>query len=246
MMKFIPRWVKDYGRKILKNKKILSHEERYYCKYNKDTVLKSIWVGHYLIYKKMIEFAEKIPTIDLCCGSGAGTKLLSESLRNKAIGIDYSNEAIAYAQANNQNSLTTFKKLDLNDFKDLQKLKKIIFSQKFEQVFFIEGIEHIHNPKKIISTLIESGVKLIFISTPFEKEDQESEGFHISPFTPSTYKEFSKQFNSKLVCYAKAMEATKIHEQIRIGVTESELLKKYFADKKNLALNYLILIDNRN
>src|SRR3989338_4727840 len=139
LKKYLPEWVKKYGRKVLK-KQYSGHVERYYTKYDKNKTIEQAWIGHYLIYKKMLEYVKKVPTLDLCCGSGAGTIVLSEFLKEKIIGVDYSSKAINFAKRHNQNSLTHYEKLDLNHDKDVEKLKKIIILNKLKQVFFIEGI----------------------------------------------------------------------------------------------------------
>ena len=115
-----------------------------------------------------------------------------------------------------------------------------------KQVFFIEGIEHIKSPEKIITALKESGIELILITTPFEREDVKIHGYHISPFTPSYYSNFAKIFNSRIINYAKFMEAKKVHQQIKEGVKESELLEKYFTKDEKDAINYLIIIESEN
>jgi len=243
--KYLPNWVKKYGRKVLR-KQFSGHVERYYVKYEKNKIIDQTWVAHYLIYKKMLEVAKKVPTLDLCCGSGAGTAVLSVFLNEKIIGVDYSDDALNFAKKYNQNSFTYYEKLDLNDDKDIEKLKKVIVSNKLKQVFFIEGIEHIKFPERIITVLRESGIELILISTPFESENQEIRGYHISPFTPSYYNNFSKKFNSRIINYAKFIDAKKALQQIKEGVKESELLEKYFTKDEKEAINYLLIIKSEN
>lgn len=241
----LPKKVKKLGIKILK-KQYAGHEERFFVKYNKNKIVNQAWIAHYLIYKKMLEYAESVPTLDLCCGSGGGTALLSDHIKERIFGIDYSEDAINFAKKNNQNSLISYEKLDLNKNKDIDDLKKIIIFNKIKQVFFIEGIEHIKYPEKITNLLIECGIKKILISTPFEKEHQEIKGYHCSPFTPSFYKKFSEKFNSKIIIFAKFIDSKKVYAQIMEGMNETDIFKECFTKEKNDAINYLILIDNSN
>lgn len=244
MKKYLPEDIKKIGRKILK-KQFSGHVERYYTKYDNDKNIDESWVGHYLIYKKMLEHAMDVPTLDLCCGSGAGTMFLLKHIKKKIFGVDYSKKALDFAKKFNSDSSIYFEKLNLNKNKDLEKLKKIILTNELKQVFFIEGIEHIKSPNKVITALKESGIKLILISTPFEPENQGIRGYHISPFTPTVYEKFSKKFNSEIICFAKSIDGKITSRQIKDGVKESEIFDKYFTKEKKDALNYLILIDNQ-
>lgn len=247
---FVKINIKTIGRKILQisnlDKKNCDSMERYYFNYNTGNILYSDWAGHYLIYKKFLSIADKIASIDLCCGSGAGTKLISKTLGTQVIGIDYSSQALEYAQNNNQDYSILYEKIDLNKKHDLQNLKRIIVENQIAQVFFIEGIEHLKDPFSVIDILVRNGVKRIFISTPFEKNNTIPSAYHIHPFTPSVYENFSKQFNSKILCYFKPTLVKSIQAIADKGYSDEEIIQNFITFSTDEAMNYLIEIDSKN
>ena len=87
--------------------------ERFEYKFDEIDSLSSIWCAHYMIYKKFLEHAENVSTLDLCCGVGPGTILISKKLNVQVIGIDYSKKAINYAKKNNLNKGTEYFCLNL-------------------------------------------------------------------------------------------------------------------------------------
>lgn len=199
----VPRQIRRIGKALLLSVKhggaAEGCVERFYFKYDRDKVLESEWVAHYFIYRKFLQIAERVPTLDLCSGSGAGTKLIAESLRVRVVGVDYSVEALKFAENQNQNSLIEYYQLDLNKTNSLDFLRELIVSKGLQQVFFIEGIEHIQSPNEVISTILESGIERVFISTPFEQESTTRLGYHVYPFTPSVYDRFVVRFGSKVL-----------------------------------------------
>lgn len=235
--------IKRFGIHLLKGEKAnVGNFERFDYKYEPNTVMTSDWVAHYFIYKKFLQRAECVPSLDLCCGSGAGTILIANTLNVNVVGIDYSDDAIKYSQNFNTTQLTQYHKLDLNKKDDLQTLKDIIVSNKILQVFFIEGIEHLRVPNDLIEILLKNGVKRIFISTPYEKEDTIPSGYHTYPFTTSIYYNFSKRFNAKILCYCKYVDKEKIKSLLKDRLEENQIIEQQFTNSTSDALNYLIEI----
>ena len=155
--------------------------ERYYYTYvNGADALHSCWVAHYMIYKAFLDKAEKVNTLDLCCGSGPGTKLIATSIGCSTIGTDYSQEALDYAGAYNFHEKVSYYKIDLND---TDKLKQIITDKEIKQIFFVEAIEHIKFDlaQKLLQLFVKNNINKIFISTPFGNFN--SGGFHVNILT---------------------------------------------------------------
>lgn len=216
--------------------------ERYYFAYDQSKVLESIWAGHYIIYRKFVQIAERIPTLDLCCGCGAGTKLISESLRIRVAGVDYSAESVNYAKKYNSDSFTEYYVLDLNNRSDLSSLKRLVKSQGLRQVFFIEGIEHIRQSDTVVTSLLESGVERIFVSTPFEQEGTRPQSYHVNPFTPKVYEQFAARFSARIICYCKPTLVADVRDLVGKGFGEEYLMQKYLTSSTTGARNYLIEI----
>ncbi|MGH7175546.1 MAG: class I SAM-dependent methyltransferase, partial [Minisyncoccia bacterium] len=77
-----------------------------------------------MIYRLFIdEPILKVPTLDIACGSGAGSKMLALATGCPVLGIDYSAEALAYATRNNASPGLTFRRLDLTAPGDRDQLR---------------------------------------------------------------------------------------------------------------------------
>lgn len=62
----------------------------------------SAWAAHYVICAELAGHAlPAAPTLDLCCGSGPGTRYLRGALGSAAAGVDYPEAALRYARDNN-------------------------------------------------------------------------------------------------------------------------------------------------
>lgn len=239
----LSKFTKNIVNKIKKKNSFDGHFERFYFAFDKDNVYNSNWLAHFFIYKKFLSLSKELPTLDLCCGSGAGTKIISSFLNTITIGIDYSKEAIDYAKINNTSKLISYHILDLNNENDIMKLSTIIKLNKIKQVFFIEGIEHVLHPEIILETLLNNGVIKIFISTPLENENVLPEKFHVHPFTPSIYEQFAKKFEFRTICYCKFVDKLIVKSQLESGLSEEKVIEQYFTKSKSEALNYLIEIN---
>jgi len=204
------------------------HFERFYTIYNDSRIESKEWMAHFLIYKRFLPLAEKVPTLDLGCGCGAGTKLIADNLDVFTTGIDYSKEAIDFARKHNTYKRVRYLQIDLRDRQELDFLTTIIHDKGIKQVFFIETIEHLKDPKNIVRFLFKAGIKCIFVSTPYEREKTQR-GYHMSPFTPEVFSDFSKIFDTELITYCKYIDAYNPP-------------KEPFTKDPNEALNYLFKV----
>lgn len=115
--------------------------------------------------------------IDAACGTGYGTAYMIEQGASRAIGIDLSEEAIAYCKKHYADPRLSYQK---GDAAELQQL-----DIKADLVVSFETIEHLRDPEKFIrnaaSILNEDG-KMV-CSTPNKK--RLSGSGNINPFHPS-------------------------------------------------------------
>lgn len=117
-----------------------------------------------LIVPHVVSYAHALPhvtgknVVDLCCGTGYGTKLLAEAA-DSVTGIDYQQSAIEYAKRDKiSNCIFIVQDLD-QEIPD--------FSQ-YHVVTCFEGLEHLKDPKGLVDHII--GQKKVFIfSVPNEK-----------------------------------------------------------------------------
>ena len=76
--------------------------ERFDYSYSADTAMVSAWAAHYVIYAELAgHAAPAVPTMDLCCGTGPGSRYLRDALGAYILSVDYSKSALKYARDNN-------------------------------------------------------------------------------------------------------------------------------------------------
>lgn len=98
--------------------------------------------------------------LDLACGSGYGTRILSDAGAKEVIGIDISREAIAYASKKYGNDKTHFKISDA--------LEINLPAKHFDVIVCFEFIEHIVNQEALLKEIrrLLSNDGILVISTP--------------------------------------------------------------------------------
>lgn len=198
-----------------------------------------------MIYRLFLEEpALKVPTIDICSGSGAGSKLLAIETGSHVVGVDYSRDAIEWANEHNAHERLRFEQLDLTDRRSVKHLRRVIDDVGIEQAFFIEGIEHLPvvHSDRLIGLLLESGVKRIRISTPYEQPGKQAEVHHITPFTPDRFKEFEDRWGARVLCYLRFIDVANLNAFIDAGHQEAAVLRAFSTEDPALAGSYLIQI----
>ena len=86
--------------------------------------------------------------LDIACGTGYGTRLLTERSAGveEALGVDLSQSAVSYARERYGDARTRFQVADAMDFAD---------DQGFDTIVSIETIEHLPRPEAFASRLAE-------------------------------------------------------------------------------------------
>jgi len=151
-------------------------------------------IHSYGYVKQYIDDGDRI--LDIACGSGYGTNLLSEIQGTECVGVDILTELIANAQS------TFFEKSNLkficSDYKDLT------FNHTFDKIFSFHTMEHIENDEdflsKMYSFLKNDGELFIEVPIlrplPFENIT--------TPINPDHILEYSiEQFKTKIEKYFK-------------------------------------------
>lgn len=84
--------------------------------------------------------------LDIACGVGYGTRLLSDKAVqvDSALGVDLANEAIEYARGRYANAKTRYEQGDALRFRD---------ERGFETVVSLETIEHVPDPRALVRHL---------------------------------------------------------------------------------------------
>lgn len=120
-------------------------------------------IPHGLAYVHALPMVRQRTVVDLCCGTGYGTRLLSESATS-VLGIDYSPDAIKY---NNT------RKLDNVEYKlaDVETIKEL----DCDVITCMQGLEHLDNPKELISRFID---RVWIVALPYDKNDDNEHHHH--------------------------------------------------------------------
>lgn len=120
-------------------------------------------IPHGVAYVHALPIVRNKKVVDLCCGTGYGTRLLSEAA-TEVLGYDYSKEAIAY---NNT------RKLDNVTYKlaDVEKLSKI----DAEVITCMQGLEHLDDPKALIQQNLD---KTWVFALPNDENDSNEHHHH--------------------------------------------------------------------
>lgn len=136
----------------------------------------SITYGEHLSrYMSVTDIVKGKNVLDAACGVGYGTQLLAKSA-SSVTGVDYSEDAIAYAKEHYSSKNVSF------DVSDATKMP--YKDASFDVVISFETIEHIHNPtafvKEVRRVLKPGGV--FVVSTPNDDEFTEGNVYHVHEF----------------------------------------------------------------
>lgn len=166
-------------------------------------VRSALWQEHLNRYLFVMRFVPKRVVLDVACGTGYGTELLSKSA-DFIVGADISREALRYANEHyTENADKNFVLTDANNlpFRD----------DVFDVVVSFETIEHLDRCDLFLQG-IKSVLKIngaLIISTPnskvdsFAKSSKPSNPFHIREFTGREFSKILCMFSSKKHFYGQ-------------------------------------------
>ena len=121
---------------------------------------KSVENDHLERYNFVLKYVHNKNVLDIACGSGYGTFLIStKGVANKVVGVDISENAIRYG--NHRYSAPNISRL-LGDACEIK------FNEKFDIIVSFETIEHVQNYDLFVKNLYENLTKdgILVISTP--------------------------------------------------------------------------------
>ena len=131
--------------------------------------------------------------LDIACGVGYGTRLLVDHTQGAiaAIGVDISEQAIAYAKQRYGSDRTQFIVADATRFQDLE---------GFTTIVSLETIEHLMYPEEFISHLITllrpNGV---FIGSVPTTPSVDANPYHLHDFTEKSFRRMVERHDLKEV-----------------------------------------------
>ncbi|MEN5277297.1 class I SAM-dependent methyltransferase [Brucella sp. TWI432] len=127
--------------------------------------------------------------LDIACGEGYGSSLLSKWGAKEVIGVDVSDEAIDTANKLFANETVEFHKYDAHH------IDKLLQQKKVDVVACFETIEHLRNPAKFLNSIkkLLSKRSIVAISCPNEKNDFSSDNpFHLGTYSFAEFKSLTE------------------------------------------------------
>lgn len=123
---------------------------------------------HAFAYAIALGYVQGKKVLDICCGTGYGTKLIAEAAKH-VIGIDYSNTAIAYALRSKPDNCVFLCKDAESDLP--------LKSYNPDVITCMQGLEHLDNPKALIEKYKD---KTWIFALPNGGEDIENHHYNIT------------------------------------------------------------------
>ena len=108
---------------------------------------------HVAVYEWIAERCRGLRVVDLACGEGYGANLLAERAA-EVIGVDANPEAHEHASARYRRPNLSFQRGLVEDF-----------DEQVDAVVFLQTIEHIHEPERLLDRISEIA-PAAYISTP--------------------------------------------------------------------------------
>ncbi|MBN2007733.1 class I SAM-dependent methyltransferase [candidate division KSB1 bacterium] len=155
----------------------------------KNGELSVVYSRHRFAYDYVSQFIEKKSVLDIGCGAGYGSKLLSEKAM-EVVGIDQSAEAISYCKRNYQAANLSYQQADATT---------LSLNRQFDAAVTFQAIEHFEDVSAFIDIVKKHVVPggQIFITTPNILPTQKSRNKNDYHCSEMTYQEFHDQLSQK-------------------------------------------------
>jgi 2-polyprenyl-3-methyl-5-hydroxy-6-metoxy-1,4-benzoquinol methylase len=148
-----------------------------------------VFSRHKFTYEYIQQYTGNRTVIDVGCGTGYGSRILSENAR-EVIGIDLNNEAIAYCRENYKSENLSFVQSDVFSLNE---------ERKYDIAVTLQVIEHVDNVSEFcdkLKSIVKEGGG-VFISTPNIPVDQKIRNKNSYHVNEMTYPEFKKILENK-------------------------------------------------
>jgi 2-polyprenyl-3-methyl-5-hydroxy-6-metoxy-1,4-benzoquinol methylase len=166
-------------------------------------------IEHIHRYMLAAELCSGARVLDLCCGSGYGSRILREVCPS-VVGIDKDVGTIDMARAMiGRETDVEFEAADAHDV-----LSRSL-PDHFDAIVLFEGLEHLANPEKAIAALqrhAEAGLKLV-VSIPNSKTFGEENPFHVVNYGYEDAVEVGSRFDHATILYQFVAEGSVIRSE---------------------------------
>ncbi len=191
-------------------------------------------------YQAAAEICAGMRVLDLCCGSGYGTRLLSRTAAS-VTGVDIDAASIERALA----TMSDVEDVSFEVADALEYLQRDL-SERFDAIVLLEGLEHLPDASRVTELLrshAQEGVAL-FISIPNEGSFPEDNPFHLTEFDYEDAIAIFEGLPGARILGQSHAEGSLISElgAVELGPVEANLVLAERADAKNF--NHYLVIAN--
>lgn len=164
---------------------------------NYSDIESAIHLNRYLLVKDICK-GKKV--LDIACGEGYGSKLISEWGAEEVVGVDISSDAINVARQTFNDSNIKFIQMAADD-------KKIEIKQKFDLIVSLETIEHLKDPKQFLKNLksLSHDDTVFVITCPndyfYYPNEDEGNKYHLKKYKFIDFKKLSEEILGNNVQY---------------------------------------------
>ena len=217
-----------------------------------DVATSYILYQHLAVYEYAQQFVKDRVVMDLGCGEGYGTALLAKTAK-KAVGVDYSSQAIAKARQNY--------KYDNIEFicSRVDRLK--IESETFDVITAFQLIEHLSSPGIFLSEVqrLLKHQGLFFLSTPNKKASIIRHPYHFREYDQDELRVLLKNHFAKVSVFGlqyspkvaairekrrKASEALLLLDPLRLHMLLPRFIRQKVFDLVASIMNRTLYVKN--
>lgn len=184
---------------------------------------------HLIRYELAKSFVRDKKVLDIACGSGYGSNILSMAGAKSVCGVDISYAAVENARKKFTNNNLIYKTGDAENLTDLE--------SDFDLAVSFETIEHLKNPEKFLDG-IKKALKndgLFLVSTPNFEVSGNKNPYHVKEYTRT-------EFDSLLRRYFKNVDILNQENAIASMITVSGDYPVKLMKSESLKPSYFIAI----
>jgi ubiquinone/menaquinone biosynthesis C-methylase UbiE len=220
---------------------LIDNGERMVPKYHKSKLIYAEHVARYRVLDNIV-FNKRV--LDVACGSGYGTRILSQKASN-VVGVDINPDSIKYAKQHYS---------DKNIHYICSNATKIpVENNSFDVIVSYETLEHIIDPNAFLNEtkriLKKDGI--VIISTPNDKVNPRANKHHLVNYNLNKFKLLiEKKFKYCIYFYQISSKASIILDEIHMSedaIVDNVILNKSFnTDLENSIYFIAFCSDSKN